>query len=164
MATERSHNDWWTPPALKSVLMKEFNFDLDAAASEENRICEKFISADQDGLKTPWSGTAIWCNPPYGKAFNSYLPDWVQRGYEQSKEQQNTVVMLLPTYTDPKYWRDYVMQAHEIRHLAGRLQFLDHGESKMSARFPSSIVIWKHIPGTHYGKAPLQWVWDWRTP
>lgn len=162
MATSKSHNDWWTPTELKSVLQAEFDFDLDAAASEANRICPRFISQEEDGLKTPWSGFNVWCNPPYGKAFNSFLPDWVKRGYEQHLEQQNTVAMLLPAYTDPKYWSEYVMKAHEIRFLKGRLQFLDHGESKMSARFPSVIVVWKYIPGTHYGKAPNQWVWDWR--
>lgn len=163
MATDISHPEWWTPRDLVSVLMKEFDFTLDAAASAENTVCDQFISQEQDGLKTPWAAARVWCNPPYGKAFNSFLPDWVKRGYEQHREQQNTVVMLLPAYTDPKYWSEYVMKAHEIRFLKGRLQFLDHGETKMSARFPSVIVVWKFILGTHYGKAPAQWVWDWRT-
>ena len=129
MATDNSHNDWWTPLDFKQVMMDEFNFDLDAAASAENTICPRFISEEQDALVTPWVGERVWCNPPYGKGYDKMLPRFVQRGYEQHLEQQNTVVMLIPAYTDPRYWRDYCMRAHEIRFLTGRLSFLDHGVS-----------------------------------
>jgi phage N-6-adenine-methyltransferase len=161
MATENSHSDWWTPRDLVSALFQEFPFDLDAAASQENAICDPFISAEKDALKTPWDGRVVWCNPPYGKGNSASIKEFVQRGYEQHLVQKNTVVMLLPAYTDPKYWRDYCTQAHEIRFLTGRLAFLEAGQKKMSARFPSAIVIWKWIPGICY-KSPNTWVWDWR--
>lgn len=163
MSTPNSHNDWWTPQALFDCLNGEFQFELDAAADVWNRKCEKYISEEQDALITPWEGRTVWCNPPYGKGWGSdSLTHFVRRGYEQHVEQKNTIVMLLPAYTDPKYWGQYVMLAHEVRFLKGRLQFLDHGHTKQSARFPSVVVIWKYIPGYHYGKAPNQWVWDWR--
>lgn len=162
MATENSHSEWWTPLELIKVLRQEFPFDLDAAANAENAICEKFISAEQDALKTPWEGRVVWCNPPYGNGNSATIKDFVARGYEQQLVQKNTVVMLLPTYCDPKYWSEYVCEAYEIRDLVGRLSFLDSGQKKTSARFPSSIVIWKYIPGIHYGKSPNRWSWDWR--
>ena len=162
MATAISHSDWWTPPELIAVLKEEFPFDLDAAASAENRICETFIGAEQDALVTPWYSKTVWCNPPYGQGYHNTIAAFVQRGYEQHLEQKNTIVMLLPAYVDPKYWRTYCMQAHEIRFLAGRLAFLDGGAKKMSARFPSALVIWKWISGAHYGKGPNQWVWNWK--
>lgn len=161
MATEKSHSDWWTPKDLVKILDGEFHFDLDVAASSENTICSKFISEEQDALITPWDGRVVWCNPPYGQGYHNTIGPFVKRGYEQHLEQHNTVVMLLPAYTDPKYWRDYVTKSHEIRFLTGRLAFLDNGRKKMSARFPSVIVIFKWLPGRCY-KAPHQWVWDWR--
>lgn len=163
MATENSHSIWWTPRDLIEVLKREFPFDLDAAADEDNKICERFIDKEMDALVTPWKGKCVYVNPPYGEGLGSKLiAPFVKRAYEQHLEQQNTVVALLPAYTDPRYWRDYCSLAHEIRFLVGRLKFLDHGKSVMSARFPSVLVIWKWIPGLKYGYAPHTWHWDWR--
>ena len=161
MATENSHNDWWTPRDFLEILNQEFKFDLDAAADDKNAACSNYITQEMDALKTPWMGQTVWCNPPYGAAYKSSLYEFIQRGYEQSIEQRNTIVMLLPAYTDPKYWALYCSKAHEIRFLTGRLAFLDGGVSKMSARFPSALVIFKWFPGTCY-KAPHIWTWNWR--
>src|SRR3990167_7830081 len=155
-----SHDLWLTPPELFSVLDKEFQFDLDAAASFENALYPVYITEQQNALTTPWIGRSVWCNPPY-----SLIGPFVKRAYEESLEQKNTVVILIPTYTDPKYWRDYVTKAHEIRHLVGRIQFIDGNNplgKKCSARFPSTVVVFKHIKGMHYGKGPAVWSWDWR--
>ena len=153
-----SHDNWRTPGELFFWLNAEFHFDIDAAASKENALVEdSYITAEEDALKTPWLGTCF-CNPPY-----SLIGSFVQRAYEQSQEHHTTNVVLIPAYTDPKYWSDYVMRAHEIRFLKGRLSFIDEdGMKKTSARFPSVVVVFKHIPGIHYGKAPNQWVWDWK--
>ena len=153
-----SHDSWRTPPEFYRVLDAEFQFDLDAAASEENHLCVYWIDKDADALSEPWEHPVVFCNPPY-----SQIGAFVKRGYEQSQEHCNTVVMLLPAYTDPKYWSEYVMKAHEIRFLKGRLSFLDEdGMKKTSARFPSVVVVFKYIKGEFFGKAPLQFVWDWR--
>ena len=161
MSTVNSHSDWWTPKDLVRVLMDEFHFDLDAAASEQNTICPNYISEEQDALVTRWAGRNVYCNPPYGQGYHNTIAPFVQRAYEQSVELQNTVVILLPAYTDPRYWRDYCTKAHEIRFLTGRLAFLDSGKSKMSARFPSALVIFKWFPGNCY-KGAHQWLWDWK--
>lgn len=152
------HDLWGTPLDFFAVANDEFVFDLDAAAREVDALCRRYITPEMDALQTPWVGQTVWCNPPY-----TLIGPFVARASQQSQEQKNTVAILLPAYTDPKYWSDYVMQAHEIRFLKGRLKFRDGmGNADMSARFPSVLVIFKHIAGTHYGKAPHQWVWDWR--
>lgn len=156
-----SHDNWRTPPELFKVLDEEFNFDLDAAASEENSLCSLCITPDKDALKTSWSAPDIrtaWCNPPY-----TLIGPFIQRAWEQSQEHRMTTVVLIPAYTDPKYWKQYVMKSHEVRFLAGRLSFLDEdGGKKTSARFPSVVVVNKWLKGTTFGKAPNQFVWDWR--
>lgn len=159
-----SHDNWRTPPELYRVLSAEFFFALDAAASKENSMHNQYITAEQDALKVPWrtsgtNGWPVWCNPPY-----TLIGPFVQRAWEQSQEHHITTVVLIPAYTDPKYWSDYVMKAHEVRFLKGRLSFLDEdGGKKTSARFPSVVVVNKWIKGAHYGKAPNQWVWNWRS-
>ena len=153
MATPNSHNEWCTPPELFRVLHTEFGFQLDAAATAQNALVGHYLT---DALVQAWNDGPVFCNPPY-----SQLPAFIRRGYEQSQDNANTVVMLIPAYTDPKYWRDYCMKAHEIRFLTGRLQFLENGKTRMSARFPSVVVIFKWFPGICY-KAPHIWQWDWR--
>lgn len=152
------HDIWGTPLEFFRVVNQEFKFGLDAAATATDTLCERFISPEQDALVTPWDAATVWCNPPYTK-----MAEFLQRGYEQSIDQGNTVVMLIPAYTDPKYWANYVMQAHEVRFLKGRLKFRDGlGTATMSARFPSVLVIFKYIHGLFYGKSPNQFVWDWK--
>jgi phage N-6-adenine-methyltransferase len=160
-----SHDNWRTPPELFNVLDEEFEFDLDAAASEANKLCPVCITAENDALTTEWlwnghrdATSSVWCNPPY-----TLIGPFVKRAYEQSQEHHITTVVLIPTYSDPKYWRDYICKSHEIRHLVGRLQFLDeNGMKKQSARFPSSVIVFKWIKGEHFGYAPHTWTWDWR--
>jgi site-specific DNA-methyltransferase (adenine-specific) len=151
-------DSWRTPPEFFKICDDEFEFDLDAAASGENALTPNFISQEQDALVTPWEGDAVWCNPPY-----TLIGPFVKRAYEESERLGNTVCILLPAYTDPKYWSDYVMKAHEVRFLKGRLSFLDEdGMKKTSARFPSVLVVFKKVKGVCYGKAPNTFVWDWR--
>jgi len=164
-----SHDEWETPPALFKLLDEEFGFTVDAAASSWNALCPIYISQDMNALVTPWQGFetpgpwdglsygAVWCNPPY-----SMLPAFLKRGYEQSQEFGVPVVMLIPAYTETRYWADFCTKAHEIRFLKGRLAFLEGGKAKSTARFPSALVIFKSIPGTHYGKSPNTWTWDFR--
>jgi len=152
-----SHDNWETPPEFFMVCDDEFDFKLDAAASETNTLCERYITAEQDALVTPWDAPTVFCNPPY-----TLIGPFVCRAYEQSQERNNTICILIPAYTDPKYWANYVMKAHEVRFLKGRLQFLEEGKKKQSARFPSVLVVFRWIIGNHHGKAPNQWVWDWR--
>jgi phage N-6-adenine-methyltransferase len=161
-----SHDIWGTPLDFFKVVDDEFHFDLDAAATASDTLCERYITPEQDALKTPWDGKNVWCNPPYGAGStgsSGTLESFIARGFEQSNELHNTVVMLLPAYTDPKYWSNYVMRAHEVRFLKGRLKFRDNlGTATMSARFPSVLVIFKWLKGETFGKSPNIFNWDWR--
>jgi hypothetical protein len=115
---------WSTPKDTYDVLHKEFNFNDDPCPL-----------GCHSGLDRDWGGS-VFCNPPY-----SEISKWVKRGYEESHKGK-TVVMLIPSRTDTKWWHDFVMKAHEIRFIKGRLKF---GGSKNSAPFPSAIVIFKEI-------------------
>ena len=111
-----------TPKWLYEELDREFNFNDDPCP----------LHSKEDGLKRPW-GTRTFVNPPYGRSITM----WVSKGYRQSFLDR-TVVMLLPSRTDTRWWHDYVMKAKEIRFIKGRLKF---GGSKNSAPFPSCVVI-----------------------
>ena len=82
-----------------------------------------------DGLSQDWQGVC-WMNPPYGKKIGAWM--------KKAMEAKTTVVCLVPSRTDTKWWHDYAMKADEIRFIKGRLKF---GNSKNSAPFPSAIIV-----------------------
>ncbi len=125
---------WETPQYLFDELNKEFNFNLDVCATKENAKCKNYYTTTQNGLLQEWFGS-VWCNPPYGKEISK----WIEKAYESSLR-GTTVVMLLPSRTDTKWFHSYIYNQAEIRFIKGRLKF---GNSENSAPFPSMIVIFK---------------------
>lgn len=123
---------WATPQDFFNKLNKEFSFELDVCAIEENAKCQKYYTPEINSLEQEWSGTC-WMNPPYGRTINK----WIQKAYEESQKPNTTVVCLIPARTDTRYWHDYCMKG-EIRFVKGRLKF---GDAKDAAPFPSAVVI-----------------------
>ena len=115
---------WATPRYLYSELDEEFHFNDDPCP----------LHCMVNGLSREW-GTVTYCNPPYGRLVGL----WIKKGYEEFLKGK-TIVMLLPSRTDTKWWHDYCMKATEIRFIKGRLYFND-GYGR--APFPSVIVIFK---------------------
>mgnify|MGYP001820679721 FL=1 len=136
--------DWETPQDLFDELDREFRFEVDVCATEENSKCAVFIDEASDGLDAIWHQIEVmgqipgvfWMNPPYGREIGK----WMKKAYEESQK-GCTVVCLVPSRTDTKWWHDYAMKADEIRYIKGRLKF---GGAKNSAPFPSAIVIYRN--------------------
>jgi phage N-6-adenine-methyltransferase len=133
MFSSESHM-WETPQDFFDKLNAIYKFDLDVCAIPENAKCERFFTPEQDGLKQQWQGVC-WMNPPYGRAITD---KWIKKAYE-SAQAGATVVCLIPSRTDTKYWHDYVMKG-EITFVKGRLKFGGH---KDAAPFPSAVVVFK---------------------
>ena len=49
-------DEWATPEDLFQKLDEEFGFDLDPCSTEENHKCEKYYTAEDDGLSKNWGG------------------------------------------------------------------------------------------------------------
>lgn len=127
---------WATPWSFFKKLDNEFFFNLDVCALPENTKCTKYYSPAEDGLSQRWKGTC-WMNPPYGRA----IKQWIAKAHEESLS-GSTVVCLIPSRTDTKYWHDYCMNAAEIRFVKGRLKF---GDGSNSAPFPSAVIIFNDL-------------------
>lgn len=127
---------WATPQDFFDKLNEEFHFTLDAAASSDNAKCTNYFTEEQDGLAQSWGGHTVWCNPPYCRKTGL----WVKKAYEEHQRTGCTVVMLLPSRTDVRWFHDYILGKAEIRFIKGRLKF---GGSKNSAPFPSIVVIYR---------------------
>ena len=127
---------WATPQDFFDKLNDEFHFTLDAAASPDNAKCVNYFTEEQDGLAQSWGGHTVWCNPPYCRKTGL----WVKKAYEEHQRTGCTVVMLLPSRTDVRWFHDYILDKAEIRFIKGRLKF---GGNKNSAPFPSIVVIYR---------------------
>lgn len=143
-------NCWGTPPALFEKLEEEFGpFDLDAAASASNALCNRYLTQDDDALTQPWTGR-VFVNPPYGRG----LGQWVEKASEEAASgRAEIVVALLPAHTflSTKAYHQYVEAPRqetgipEVRVLPGRLRFVG---AENDAPFASMIVVWRGSDST----------------
>ena len=137
-------NEWETPVDFFNKLNRRFKFTLDPCSTHANNRCLKHYTMEEDGLSKSWKGETVFVNPPYGD-----VGAWVKKSYEESTNNGATVVMLIPSRTDTKYWHDYIMQsASAIYFVKGRLRFYNKviadytGKSDTSpAPFPSVVVV-----------------------
>lgn len=139
--TERTTmgGEWATPQDFFDKLNAEFHFTLDPCATAENAKCARYFTREQDGLKQPWDGETIFCNPPYGRQ----IGEWLAKGIDASSRGA-TVVFLIHARTDTRWFHKYVYGiADEIRFLKGRLKFENVDGRRQSAPFPSMIVIYR---------------------
>jgi len=118
-------DNYRTPVDVYRKLDDEFHFTFDPCPLSDLLLF--------DGLNMSWGGVNF-VNPPY-----SNIAAWCRKSYEESLTGK-TVVMLIPSRTDTRYWHDFVMKATEIRFIKGRLRF---GASKFNAPFPSAIVVFR---------------------
>lgn len=134
---------WATPRDLWVKLNEEFGFSLDVCALQENTtVPNSWYGPDhksttrRDGLAQDWAADAgsgiVWMNPPYGRE----LGPWMAKAHAESVKGA-TVVCLIPSRTDVRWWHEYVVGA-EVRFIKGRLKF---GGSKTPAPFPSAVVV-----------------------
>ena len=126
--------EWNTPQGLYDELDKEFGFTLDPCATDDNHKCKRYYTKEQDGLGQSWKGETVFMNPPYGREISK----WVRKACHE----EATVVCLIPSRTDTRWWHDFIMKADEIRFIKGRVKF---GEHKQGAPFPSAIVIFRKL-------------------
>ena len=114
-------NSWGTDPLVFDALNKEFNFDLDAAASDENFKCSRYLTISDDALSINWSTyyKCAWINPPYGRG---YIKKFMNKCIEQ-KAKGVTSVMLVPSTLDAQWLP--IDDISEIRIITGgRLSFI----------------------------------------
>lgn len=126
--------DWGTPQYFFDYLNSEFNFNLDVCANKLNHKCKYYFSPKDNGLKQHWEGV-VFMNPPYGDE----APNWIEKAYKESQK-GCTVICLIASRTDTKSWHNFVMKAHEIRFIKGRLKFEG---AENGAPFPSAVVVFK---------------------
>lgn len=129
----KSQDEWRTPQWLFDRCALEFgSFDLDAAASDENHMCARWYTEQDNALACPWYGN-VWCNPPY-----SMLRHFAEKAIAEIETGIcETVTFLIPARTDTRAFQALAKHASAIVFLAGRVKF---EPGTQSAPFPSAIV------------------------
>ena len=150
-----------TPPELFRKLNEKYQFQIDACASENNRLCYQYYSLDFDALDHDWAGifgavseSRVYCNPPY-----SNPTPFIKKAYEESLKGA-TVVMLLPADTSTKSFHDYCMKADQIIFLEGRVTFNNPDGTPMigSPKFGNMVAVFERMQP----KRVQVRSWDWR--
>ena len=137
--TQQSSNrhDWETPREFYDLCNEDFGpFDLDAAASDENHLCEQYYTEKDRSLQRLWTGK-VWCNPPYGKD----LAGFVIKAYQMALQSVADVLMLFPPRSDTDWWHQYVMKATAVYAVKGRISFCIDGVPHTQNTFPS-VLVW----------------------
>ena len=121
-------NSWGTDPVIFNAMNKEFNFSLDAAASDKNFKVASYLTKDDDALNVDWlesinkfgytNSYSVWINPPYGKGF---IKRFMDKCIEE-KRKGVTSVLLVPATLDAQWLP--IDEISEIRIVTGgRLSF-----------------------------------------
>jgi phage N-6-adenine-methyltransferase len=140
----KASDEWSTPQEFWRQLDQEFQFDVDAAATRENAKCRVWF---ESALHQTWCSfgrrpPTVWLNPPYSR-----VGEFIQHAAMEARR-GCTVVCLVPSRTDTRWWHSEVWDAEkhqprpgvEIRFIKGRLKF---GNSNNSAPFPSVVIIFR---------------------
>ena len=120
-------NSWGTDPVIFNALNAEFNFSLDAAASDKNYLVPNYLTKEDDALLVDWcqdmrmnksANLNAWCNPPYGKG---YIKQFFNKAIHE-KAKGVTSVFLVPATLDAQWLP--INEISEIRIVTGgRLSF-----------------------------------------
>lgn len=128
-------DSWATPKWLFDYLNAEHGpFTLDAAASDENHLCEKYHTEQNSGLENPWSNRT-WCNPPY-----SNIAPWVEKA-EAELCLGRASLLLLPSRTGMGWFRECIEYGWVCFISGGRVKFVDPTGGKRMSPSEDHILV-----------------------
>jgi len=95
-----------TPKSIWENLSKEFNFTVDACASDKNHLLPKYWTKDNSALDKNWDNEIVYCHPMY----DIYIPRFVKKAIES----KCITVFLLPASTNAEYFHKYLYKKQNV--------------------------------------------------
>ncbi len=126
-------DDWKTPFQLLQSLDNEFDFTIDLAADNTNRVCDRYYSEQDDALLQSWKGERAFCNPPFSRT----------EQFLSKAGECDIAAFIVAARTQASYFLKQVFgnpHCHEIRFLHRGVKFL-HPEGIPAVRSPLPICI-----------------------
>lgn len=156
--TDKDHYE--TPEALWVKLQRDFEFNVDCAASLENTKCADFYSLERSFLTAPVSEFRFkrcWLNCPFSQKL-----DFLSRA-ALIRSVADVVATIVPNNArETDWWWLWVKNhADEIVNLSPRVYYELDGVPQKNVPFSSCLVIYyPRIVGAHYGP-PRETYWQW---
>ena len=88
-----------TPPEIWEQLSTEFEFTLDACASDMNHLLPKYYTAEDSALEKDWTDEVGYIHPLFDGKIGKFV--------EKAARTRGTFVFLLPSSTHTKYFHEY---------------------------------------------------------
>lgn len=95
-----------TPKSIWENLSKEFNFTVDACASDKNHLLPKYWTEDNSALDKNWDNEVVYCHPMY----DIYIPKFIKKAIES----KCITVFLLPASTNAEYFHKYLYKKQNV--------------------------------------------------
>jgi phage N-6-adenine-methyltransferase len=156
--------NWRTPQDFWAVLQAEFDFEVDVAATAEDRLLDCYITPEENALSLdmPWVYEVqdrAYCNPP----FKNMMP-WVVKAHQEAQRHPGAVVGLLAPLSNADWYQFCCRHAHEIRHLYPRVQFeAPPGVQVSTNRGDLLFIVFRRRPANVNGAwRANEWVWRWK--
>lgn len=128
-------NIWGTPHFLYDHYNELYGFKLDAAASDDNHLCDKYYTEETNALVQEWE-VSNWLNCPYSP--NTLQKQFIHKAVTEACKDRTTVC-LIPSRTETKIWQEFVFPlASDIIFIDERIHF---SYCANGAGFPSAIVV-----------------------
>ena len=89
-----------TPIDIWANLIKEFNFTLDACASDNNHLLPRYYTKENSCLDKDWSGEVVYLHP----LFDMHIGRFVEKAFNS----KCLTVMLLPASTHTRYFHKFI--------------------------------------------------------
>ena len=142
-------DQWRTPPEVFEALNREFNFNVDAAATAENALVGRYYTVETDGanLDHYGPGDVVFCNPPYD---GLTVARFVECAAISAEQGALWVLLLNATTTDTRWFHKWIWDARlhrprggvEVRFRPGRIRFnRPDGTPGESPRYANMVVV-----------------------
>ena len=124
-------DDWETPQWLFDILNKQYDFDFDCCANENNKKCitwqDDFLDMDEFNSENDMT----WMNPPFSKSYEMF--------FQFFKIIKKGVAIYRCDNMETKIWQDIILKnADWIFIPKGRISY--EGKEGKGSRFPSALI------------------------
>ncbi|MBX3704588.1 MAG: hypothetical protein KF822_12505 [Steroidobacteraceae bacterium] len=150
-----SVDDRRTPPEFFARLNRIHNFTLDAAASRDNALVDRYCDLASNGLLVSWVGQRVWCNPPYSR-----LGPWLEKAwYAMEYGGCERVVMLLPANRcEQPFWQKHIEPFRDGKEDRGGIRLtVEFLPGRMRFGFPPGRIRPKKGDRPPFGLVLLTW-------
>ena len=137
-------DEFWTPMDVYEKLcsMYQVNPKLDAAANDDNKKCDFYLT---NAIFEEWTLPCqevvdVWCNPPHTLTLQV-----ITRAHYQYQKYGMNIMMIVPANVmSTEVWHKYVENQVEYHGIEGRIRFRKHGlQSEFPSRNAYVVILWR---------------------